>query len=304
MDSTTAFLAACAHLDQSSSPSPSLQSVTRPFLSSMIETGQVPADALAALDRLRPHGAAWIAIVIGSAVERGVPAASAGESIVGLFRQWVEALTSGNATKEHEEALPSIGQATVAHLSRMPERRAALAADSGWMRLLEECEERSHAITWVRALLLRRAGQLFVVHADSRRVVKMQFAGVSNCFHLFSLIQTETGSRLPGGEAPDPKIAAAARGDDSVTGSDRAWWHYQLRGSKVAVGESAWGEAHIDTLMQKDGTYAVALWSTILSSRTWNTGFFSPTLEADPSTIEWVTELEGAEAQAWCDQLL
>lgn len=296
--------AAAAGLEDSASPPPALLESTRRAVRAMLAEPLRARELSAELGALPPHGAAWLAVSLGAAVENGLDPSVAGPDVARCFRGFLEALALGRATRAHEAALLSLGQGTVTHLARLPELRASLEGDEPLMRLLEECEPHSPAVTWVRSLLRRRSGDLFVVHGPTGRVMALRFSSVENCFHLFSLIQSVLGAALPGGRPPDGRVAAAARGGDAEGVSDEAWWHYQISGPKPEVGRSAWGEAHVDTLRRPDGTYAVTLWTTVLHSRTWNSGFFSPALEAAPSDMVFLEELTGASAEGLRDELL
>ncbi len=300
---TDELLHACSQIPSAAPPTPELLQITRSFIVDVIGRGSVPPPVLAALDDLPPHGAGWLAISLGSAVEKGLDPALAGPRLVEAFRSWL-ARTGGGREPELLEALPSLAQALVAHLARLPELRSALADDAEFTATLEERESESHAITWVRELVLRRSGDLYVVHAETRRVCHLRFFNVARCFHLFSLIQSVLGSALPGGKLPDGAVALAARGKSDEPATDHAWWHYQVSGAKQDMGKGVWGEESVEHLRGPDGNYALSLWDPLLGDRAWNSGFFGPALEAAPADLRFIAELQGDAAEEWAARIL
>ncbi|MGK0482074.1 MAG: hypothetical protein ACJAQ3_002053 [Planctomycetota bacterium] len=300
---TDDLLRACAGLAESGTPSPELIQVTRPFIADVAETGTLQPSVLAALDHLPPHGAAWLAICLGSAVETGLDPAVAGGRLVELFRSWL-ARTSGGQEPELLEALPTLSQSLVAHLARLDELRSTLADDAEFTATLVARESDSHAITWIRELISRRSGDLYVVHAETQRVCHLRFSNVARCFHLFSLIQSVLGSALPGGRIPNEAVSLAARGTSDEPVTDQAWWHYQKGGAKPSMTNAIWGEESVEALRGPDGAYAVSLWDPLMGDRSWNSGFFGPALEAAPADLRFIAELQGPDAAAWAARVL
>lgn len=297
-DPISDLLQACAELRLEATPSPELSGMTRAFVVEVASRGALPPNLLEALGQLPPHGAAWLAVSLGSAVENGLDPSLAGERLVQVFRAWLDRSTDGREP-ELMAALPTLSQAVVAHLARLTALRSSLANDKAFNAQLEQREPDSYAITWVRELIARRSGDLFVIHGPTQRVVHLQFRNVHRCFHLFSLIQSVLGSALPGGNIPNAAVAQAARGqsDDPVT--DHAWWHYQRGGTKPSMNKALWGEESVDVLRGADGAHLAMLWEPILGDRKWNSGFFGPALEAAQPDMRFVAELEGDVASTW-----
>ncbi len=292
------LLESCAALRDAAPPTQELASTTRAFINEVAERGALPPEIDAAFDALPPHGAAWLAVALGSAVEKGLDPALAGERLTQVFRSWLER-TAGGGEPELMAALPTLSQSVVTHVARLGALRSELANDASFQAELEEREADSHAITWVRELTARRSGDLFVIHGPTQRVVHLQFRNVHRCFHLFSLIQSVLGSALPGGRIPNAAVASAARGqsDDPVT--DSACWHYQRGGMKPSMAKAVWGEESVDALSAPDGAHLVVLWEPLLGDRKWNSGFFGPTLDAAMPDMRFVAELQGDAAEPW-----
>lgn len=272
------------------------------------------AGAAAALADLPARGAAWVAVVCGAAVEHGAPAELAGPAILDLLGAWAARLDESDeaaAASAEQSAIISafnqLCQAAVCHLARMPARREVMAGDAqllARLEALEDLEECGHGAMWVHSALLRASGALVVLHPPSATGFRLRYTNVAWCFHLFSLIQTALGERVPGGRRPDPLVTRAARGDADEDVSDTAWWHYGAPDSPTPeIGASIWGESMVRAIPVVDGVQVLLLWPPILGSRGWNGGFFGPHLEALPSDVVVEQELTRAECKAWLDRL-
>ena len=279
-------------------PTPELVGVTKAFVAEVTQQGTLPPALLEAFGELPPHGAAWLAVSLGSAVEGGLDPSLAGERLVQVFRSWLGRTTEGREP-ELIAALPTLCQSLVAHLARLSALRSELAGDTEFNAELEKREPESYAITWIRELLAQRTGDLFVIHGETQRVVHLQFRNVATCFHLFSLIQSVLGSALPGGNIPNQAVAQAARGQSEEPVTDNAWWHYQTGGGKPSMNKAVWGEESVDALRAPDGTYVVVLWAPIMGDRKWNSGFFGPALDAARPDMRFLAELKGDDAATW-----
>lgn len=300
---TDVLLRTCGQISSAGPPTPELLDVTRAFIGDVVEGGGPMPSLLAAFDQLPPHGAGWLAICLGSAVERGLDPLFAGERLVEVFRSWL-ARTKGGSEPDLLSALPALAQSLVTHVARLPQLRSALTEDAEFNATLQDRESHSHGIVWVKELVQRRSGDLFVVHAETRRVCHLRFFNVARCFHLFSLIQSVLGGALPGGQIPDEAASLAARGKSDEQVSDRAWWHYQSGGAKPDMGQGVWGDELVGALCRPDGAYAVSLWAPLLGDREWNAGFFGPALEAAPSDMRFIAELQGEAAEEWAARVL
>jgi hypothetical protein len=209
-------------------------------------------------------------------------------------------------TPEQEElieALQPFCQGVVAHLARMPAERQRLSEDTELLERLTTLSGYSHALGWVLEALQRMSGTLIVLHPPTGAGLKLRYENVARNFHLFSLLQVAVGTRLPGGQHPDPKIAAAARGQTNDI-HDCAWWHYGDPRSKTAeLGASIWGEGLLTEIPVINGSRVMLLWPPIMQSRSWNGGFFGPHLEALPANVVVEEDLSFESAQEWLKTL-
>lgn len=317
MPHLNAFLDAC-RLYQGGEPEPSLRQLGAGFICEAPQDLALLVRAAGQLSSptLPPHGVAWLAIVIGTCIERNPDlAVHTGPPLLAVFQDWLSQLPREEPQEDEEtevaltpeqatqvEALPLLSRALVAHLARLPTMRQALADDGAWLAQLDQQAHHSHAILWVLELLKRRSGTLVLLHPQSGQGAVVRYENVSNCFHLFSLIQAEVGERLPGGRAPDEKIAAAARGDDRGLLHDHAWWHYgDPRSPSAELSASVWGESSVTSIPVIRGVQVLLLWPCLLNSRSWNSGFFTPQIDAAPPSLTWVAPLS---AEAWADWAL
>lgn len=294
----TNLLQSCAALLEPAPPTQDLLEVTRAFVLDVAGRDSIPHSILAAFDDLPPHGAAWLAVSLGSAVEKGLDPSLAGDRLLQVFRSWLERTKDGQ-DPERVAALPTLCQALVAHLSRLDSLRSMLAADAPFLAELEKRESMSHGITWIRELIARRSGDLFVVHGETQRVVHLAFRNVHRCYHLFSLVQSVLGSAFPGGRIPNAAVASAARGQSEEPVTDHGWWHYQRSGAKPSMKKAVWGEESVDVLLRPDGARVLILWEPLLGDRKWNSGFFGPTLEAAMPDMRFLAELSPEAATPW-----
>jgi hypothetical protein len=278
----------------------------------------VIAPVAAALLELPPPGAAWLAIILGSVVEAGHGIEHTAPAVFSLLKSWLPDLPQvdvdddGNETwpdptphqAELLELFPWICQSTVAHLGRRPADRMELAQDEALVRRLGELQGYTHGAVWVSEALAKRSGPLVVIHPPSRTGFLMHYQNVSNNFHLFSLLQTTLGTRMPGGQEPDASVAAVARGKEHADVGDSAWWHFgDPRSHEPNIVASIWGEGSPDEIPIFEGVQVILLWPPIMGSRMWDGGFLGPHLEALPSDVTIERQLSDDEVQTWLDRL-
>jgi hypothetical protein len=296
-------------------PSDTLMRLTSDFLREARKDVSLRRDAASVLARLPPNGASWVAVALGSTVESGAPAADSGEEVVQLFMSYLSQLPTlpdgaddlpapTASQSDILAAFPMLCQAVVAHLARMTARRAELGTNQALLNRLELLGEYGPGATWIREALLKSSGSLIVLHVQGIRGILLEYSNISNCFQLFSLIQSEVGTRLPGGRTPDARIASAARGRDAAQVADCAWWHYgNPLNSTQTLPASIWGEAPVQSVPVVDGTQVILLWPPILASRTWDSGFFHPHLDALAADLRLIRELSHAECSTWLNRL-
>jgi hypothetical protein len=192
----------------------------------------------------------------------------------------------------------------VTHIARMPERRAEMGKEAGLLERLHRLRGFSHGAVWVHEALTKTSGTLILLHPPSRTGSRLRCANVSNCFHLFSLLQTAVGTSLPGGREPDEVIARVARGKSTESVTDEAWWHYgSPLAAKPDLATSIWGEGLLREIPEIDGVRVMLAWPPILKSRHWDTGFLQPHLAAMPADVIMEGMLTSGECEAWLARL-
>jgi hypothetical protein len=303
-------------------PDAELRQASGAFLSRADTDPELLVAAANALSTLPPAGAGWLALVLGTAVERGTDAAATMPGLIEFLRSCLPKLPVPETIRDDDgeemesypeptpeqatllEALRPVGQGLVAHLARLPAERKKLAEDGELMTRLEDLAGYSPGVNWVHEAVVRKSGTLIVLHPPSGSGLKLRYENVARNFHLFSLLQAAVGTRIPGGRQPDPKIVAAAHGQTNDRIYDHAWWHYGDPRSKTPdLRESIWGEGQLTEIPVIHGSRVMLLWPPLLQSRTWDEGFFGPHLQAMPAGVVVEEELSGENAQEWLKTL-
>jgi hypothetical protein len=291
------------------SPTGAMLTATRAFLAAVGDEPALITQITAALGDYEPGAAAWIAVTCGTAVERGAPAEFGGPAIFALLRTWLTKLPDITEESAPPPTVPQaallvlfryLSQSVVTHVARLPLEREALGRDVGLTARLGELAHYSHGAIWIREALLKSSGALVFLHPASGAGLRMRYSNVSNCFHLFSLLQTAIGENIEGGRAPSAAIARVARGKSTEPVEDEAWWHYGTAQSKQAdLSTSIWGEGLVSEIPRVDRTPLVLAFTPILETRTWDAAFLGPHLEALPADIAVDSALTPDEVRAW-----
>ena len=303
-------------------PTTALREASGAFLSCADSDPTALVAAADALATLPPAGAGWLALVLGTAVERGTDAAVTLPGLMRFLRSCLPQLPVPETIQDDEgeeeesypeptpqqetllEALRPVGQGLVAHLARLPAERLRLCEDKELMRRLEALAGYSPGLNWVREALSRKSGTLVALHPPSGSGLKLRYENLGRNFHLFSLLQAAVGTRIPGGRQPDPKIVAAAQGQSRDQAHDQAWWHYGDPRSKTPeLRQSIWGEGQLTEIPVINGSRVILLWPPLLQSRTWDEGFFGPYLQAMPPSVVLEEELARETAHEWLKML-
>jgi hypothetical protein len=296
-------------------PTGAMLTTTRAFLARAAEDDSILREVASRLCTADSGAAAWMAVSCATAAERGASAEFSGPAVFDLLRDWlprlprVDAETDAWPDPTPEEAsllalFRYLCQATVSHLARLPALREAHAKDGPLLERLGELQGYSHGAAWVREALLKTSGTLVLLHPPSGTGLRLIYSNVSNCFHLFSLMQSAVGKSLPGGRTPDEAIARAAHGKSTDPVTDEAWWHYGNALSKKAeLATSIWGEGMVSEIPRVDGVPVILAWPPLLESRSWDAGFMNPHLEALPADVLVERPLTTEESQEWLARL-
>ena len=188
-----------------------------------------------------------------------------------------------------EMGLNYLGQSLVAHLARCSTVREALSEDEVLLDKIEEIAEFSNGAMWIDELFQKVSDTLVVIHAEEKVGVRVRYENISNCFHLFTLLQKSIATVMPGSKETSAEILQIAKTGDyfNQDDSDEAWWHYGHAFSKEAdVMSTVFGEVSPSSISRVNGEQLILLWSPILAKRTWGCDFCRPYLEAMPPSVE------------------
>ncbi len=202
--------------------------------------------------------------------------------------------------EELDIGLEYLGQSIVAHLAHSESSRLELAAQADVHDLLERASGFSVGPIWVLELLRRCSGSVLVFHIESRRGFRVRYNNLSNCFHLFTLLQCALSKLQPNCRKPTEEMLRVAAGEFPEDGSDDAWWHYGSgRSPRPDMMESIWGEGSPAAIPEVRGEAVILLWPPILQGRSWNAGFFGPPLHAAPASLTVQETLSEELVQEW-----
>jgi hypothetical protein len=296
-------------------PTGAMVSAMRAFMSAATGDDTLVREAAASLPTREAGSAAFIAVALGSLVERGTSAEITGPALFEALRAWLPQLPfpddeDSSVVPTPDEAMrlarfQFLCQSVVTHLARWPARREAMARDRALLDRLEALRACSHGAWWVHEALVKVSGTLVVLHAPGVTGLRLRFVNVSIGYQLFSLLQTAVGDRLPGGRAPDDIGARGVRGQSPEVVTDRAWWHYgSPRSRKPDPVAGVRGESLVRDLERVDGEPVLLLWPLIGAAPTWSSAFLGPHLEAMPADASVERVLTAEEARAWLDRLV
>jgi len=286
-------------------PGGAMLSTMRAFQAAATSDESLLRAAAATMSSYEAGSIAWIAVGLGTLVERGASAELTGPAVLAQVASWLPALPTPGAEDE-SPVVPTPDQAmrlarfqflcqsAVTHLARLPDLREAMFSDSAVLARLDELRSYSPGAWWVHEALIKTSGTLVALHPPTGTGLRLRFTNVSNCFHLFTLLQTAVGTRIPGGRL---RAGAITRGDD-------AWWHYgSPRSPKADLGASIWGEGLVREIPRVDGELVILLWPPVLQGRAWDAGFFGPHLDAMPAEATLERMLTPEESRAWLEKL-
>lgn len=278
------------------------------FYASAKAQPKIVARAARELGRLPPPGAAILANMLGTIIEKGGSVERSGAAVWDLYLAWLPQIHRGFAGRKELsprqrqllDAFQLLSQSAVSHLSAMPHERALAARNKALMAQLAELQDYTPGAAWVRQVLLSRSDALLVLHLPSRQGFRLRYENIVNGFHLFTLIQALFGETLPGGRAPNRFIVDMAR---SVTvaeeGNDEPWWRYQTVRPDAPGPVEISGEAPVETIARIDGRQVILLSPPVEGAALWDTSFFTPQLFAMPADVVLEETLTAQEAEEW-----
>ncbi|HPY39716.1 MAG TPA: hypothetical protein PLM98_04295, partial [Thiolinea sp.] len=266
-----------------------------------------------------PIGMGYIYVFLGANIEGGFKSELTLPYLWNQFFHYLEQLPVQPDTSDLDEAayeqvmskVPEIsaelaaglqwmGQGLVAHLARAPELRKTLAADTDLLELLINTEFNSYGIGWVQHVLSQYSDDLILIHAEAEVGVKVRYENFANSFHLFTLLQASLAKLMPGAKPVNKLAVRVARHLSSADANDEAWWHYgSCLSPEPNIMSSIWGEMSPKYIDRLDGEQIILLWSPILATRTWDSGFYHPFLEACPPKVELLEFLSATEVAAY-----
>lgn len=309
-------LAAASRNWAGDAPTGTMLSTTRAFQAAAATDDSLLREAAQSLGGVDPGAAAWIAVALGTLVEGGASPDLGGPAILEQLRAWLpklrvpgkdEAAALPDPTPEQTTSLAQfryLAQAAVTHLARLPAQRHVMAEDAALIDRLDDLRGFTPGAWWIWEALRKTSGTVVLLHPPSGTGLRLAYANVSNCFHLFSLLQSAVGTRIPGGRTPDETIGRVARGQSSDTVSDEAWWHYgNPMSPKADVAATLWGEGLVREIPRVGGEQVMLLWPPILQGRGWDAGFLGPHLEAMPADASVERMLTPDECRTWLAKL-
>lgn len=204
---------------------------------------------------------------------------------------------------ERVQGIQYLGQSLVAHVARCPDQWEILSNDDALLERLDHYAAYSYGATWLSELLKKHSDTLLVLNVAHKIGIRVRYENLSNCFHLFSLLQGALEKVMPDARQADPELLLAAKGKPSE-GSDDAWWHYGIATvPEATLLASVWGEMSPKALPVIQGERIILLWEAVLGRREWDTGFFHPFLEAVPPHLELLEQLSHEEVALWFERL-
>ncbi|MFJ6326457.1 MULTISPECIES: hypothetical protein [unclassified Rhizobium] len=278
------------------------------FYASAKAQPKIVARAARELGRLPPPGAAILANMLGTIIEKGGSVERSGAAVWDLYLAWLPQIHRGFAGRKELsprqrqllDAFQLLSQSAVSHLSAMPQERKQAADNRALMAQLAELQDYTPGAAWVRQVLMSRSDALLVLHLPSRRGFRLCYENIVNGFHLFTLIQALFGETLPGGRAPNRFIVDMAR---CVTvaeeGNDEPWWRYQTVRPDAPGPVEISGEAPVETIARIDGRQVILLSPPVEGAALWDTSFFTPQLFAMPANVVLEETLTVQEAEEW-----
>ncbi|MDB5346517.1 MAG: hypothetical protein JWP89_4894 [Schlesneria sp.] len=254
-----------------------------------------------------PIGAGIMAMWLGAVAENGRDPTPVIPSMMEALLKWSRTIRAedGESCPETiddnlQTGMQWLGQGLVANLGRCAAQREVYMAREDVLAELERTEHVAVGCMWVAELLRKQSGTLLVVHVAGRKGCFVSYENISNCFHLFTLLQASLAGLVPGTKTTPRNVVAVARGESTHAVTDVAWWHYG-RGDvpEANFAASVWGEGSPDQIPVVNGVQVLLLWPPIMGGRSWDGGFLMPLLAATPPSVTVLNHLTSEQLDEW-----
>jgi len=263
-----------------------------------------------------PGGAGFLALWVGAVVEGGVDPEASVEYVQEALFGWLRSLPEPPEDDE-EEASPSsrlpadqlggiemLETSLVAHLSRCEPALLAFRKNDEARELVVRACDWEAGGAYLREILNQCSGNLVILHGSEARGCVVRYRNLSNCFHLFTLLQGALEGKMPGSRKASRETLEIARGEESGDVSDAAWWHYgQPSLPEANLRALVYGEGSPKSIESVDDVQVLLVWPPIMQSRSWTAGFFYPKLQVAPPEVTVERELLPEEVTDWRNRL-
>ncbi len=256
-----------------------------------------------------PHAAAMLAVWLGAMVENGHDPALSYQAVRDTYLHWSSTIQTNDGDKLEGSdgafyALENCGRSLVSHCVKDGPMLNSLRADEVLMEELKRLESDSMGAMWLMQLATQMSADLIVLNVERQAGALVKYENISNCFHLFTLLQGALEDWLPAAKRPAKSLMECARGSSSANEHDQAQWHFsQPDVSEKEPTSWVWGEAHPSSIGKIDGKQVMILRPKILAGRGWDSGFFSPILHRRPPDVKLVHFLPHEEFLTWKKRL-
>jgi hypothetical protein len=254
-----------------------------------------------------PIGVGLIAMWLGAVAENGLDPAPVIPSMMEALLKWSRTIRAADGESCPEtiddnldKGMQWLGQGLMANLGRCAAQREVYAGREDVLTELERTGDVAVGCMWVTELLRKLSGTLLVVHVAGRKACFVSYENISNCFHLFTLLQASLTRLMPGARTTPRNVLAVARGESTEAVTDEAWWHYgrgDVPESNIAA--SVWGEGSPLQIPQVNGVQVLLLWPPYFAGRSWDGGFFMPFIAAAPSSVAVLNHLTTEQLDEW-----
>jgi hypothetical protein len=262
-----------------------------------------------------PGGAGVLALWVGARVEKGVDPEDSVEFVQETLLRWLcslpeppdddrEPSPTDHFPADMLDGIAMLETSLLAHLSRSDRALLAFRENLEARALLQRLYDWEAGGEYLLEILNHCSGDLVVLHGSKLKGYLVSYRNLSNCFHLFTLLQGALEGGMPGSRKASREVLAIARGEQSGNATDSAWWHYgQPSLLEANLSALVFGEASPRSIESVDGVQVLLVWPPIMESRSWDGGFFYPRLLVAPPEVTVLRELLPEEITEWRSRL-